>query len=76
MKDERLVDHDWEAECRDLRRRVCEMQNHIDHLKDENSKLGTQYEMVLKEKSDLDRRVGFLEGQIEAYQYCIMHNRR
>ncbi len=37
----------------------------------ENQKLGTQYQKLLKEKSDLDRKIGFLEGQIEAYQYCM-----
>ena len=40
-------------------------------LADQNQKLGTQYQKLLKEKSDLDRKIGFLEGQIEAYQYCM-----
>lgn len=66
-----LNSHDWEAECKALRLKCQEMQSHIDHLMNENSKLGLQYEQTLKEKSDLDRKIGFLEGQIEAYQYCM-----
>ena len=48
-----------------------ELKHYCERLKDENSKLGLQYEQLLKDKSDLDRKLGFLEGQIEAYQYCM-----
>ena len=75
MKVENVCSHNWEAECMDLRLKCSEMQDYINHLVDENSKLGIQYEQLLKEKSDLDRKIGFLEGQIEAYRYC-MHVRR
>lgn len=71
VEDEIKCSHNWEAECVDLRMKCREMQDYIHHLVDENSKLGIQYEQLLKEKSDLDRKVGFLEGQIEAYQYCM-----
>lgn len=68
---EDLCDHNWEGECKDLRLKCREMQEIIDRLMNENGKLGLQYEQTLKEKSDLDRKIGFLEGQIEAYQYCM-----
>ena len=71
MKDENKCSHNWEAECKDLSIRCAEMQRHINHLMDENSKLGVQYEHLLKEKSGLDQKIGFLEGQIEAYQFCM-----
>ena len=46
-----------------------ELRCRCDRLADENSKLGLQYEKLLKEKSDLDRKLGFLEGQIEAFRF-------
>ena len=63
--------YNWEAECKDLRMKCRELDNHNKRLTDENSKIGLMYEQLLKEKSDLERKVGFLEGQIEAYQYCV-----
>ena len=46
-----------------------ELKRLCDKLRDENSKLGIQYEQLLKEKSDLDRKLGYLEGQVEAYKF-------
>ena len=63
--------YNWEAECKDLRMKCREMDSHIQCLQDEKSKIGLMYEQLLKEKSDLDRKIVFLEGQIEAYQYCM-----
>lgn len=71
MPSEHTCDHNWQGECLDLRQKCREMADHIQMLTDEKSKIGIQYEKLLKEKSDLDRKVGFLEGQIEAYQYCM-----
>lgn len=56
------------GEFKDLKR-FC------DSLKDENSKLGLQYEKLLKEKSDFDREMGRLEGQVEAYRF-VLGNRK
>ena len=56
----------------ELKIRYCEIDElkHLcDRLRDENSKLGLQYEKLLKEKSDLDREMGYLEGQVEAYKF-------
>lgn len=53
-----------------------ELKHLCDRLRDENSKLGLQYEKLLKEKSDLDRRMGYLEGQVEAFQFVWNHGRR
>lgn len=63
--------HNWKAECVDLRLKYSEAESHIECLEERNNKLGLQYEQLLKEKSDLERKIGFLEGQIEAYQYCM-----
>ena len=56
------------AEIEDLKR-LC------DRLHDENSKLGIQYEKLLKEKSDLDWKMGNLEGQVEAYKFIWCQRR-
>ena len=69
--DMKVCDHNWQAECLDLRNKCREMERCIQMLTDEKSKIGILYEQLLKEKSELDRKIGFLEGQIEAYQYCM-----
>lgn len=56
----------------ELKIRRCEIEELkclCDRLRDENSKLGINYEQLLKEKSDLDRKMGYLEGQVEAFRY-------
>lgn len=56
----------------ELKVRCCEIEelkHYCDRLKDENSKLCLQYEKLLKEKSDLDRKMGYLEGQVESYKF-------
>ena len=50
---------------------IEQLQEICNRLADQNQKLGTQYQKLFKEKSDLDRKIGSLEGQIEAYQYCM-----
>ena len=58
----------------ELKVRCCEIEelkHFCDELRDENSKLGIQYEKLLKEKSDLDRKMGNLEGQNEAFRYVL-----
>lgn len=59
LKEELKIRH---IEFEDLKR-LC------DGLRDENSKLGVQYEKLLKEKSDVERQMGYLEGQVEAYRF-------
>lgn len=56
----------------ELKVRFCEIEELkclCNRLRDENSKMGIQYEKLLKEKSDLDRQMVYLEGQVEAYQF-------
>jgi hypothetical protein len=50
---------------------IADLKHLCDSLRDENSKLGIQYEKLLKEKSDLDRKMGYLEGQNEAFRYVL-----
>ncbi len=69
--DMKVCDHNWQGECLSLRDKCREMEHCIQMLTDEKSKIGILYEQLLKEKSELDRKIGFLEGQIEAYQYCM-----
>ena len=68
---EKTCDYNWRAECEESRAKIYEMECHIRELSEEKNKIGAMYEKLLKEKSDLDRKIGFLEGQIEAYQYCM-----
>jgi len=70
-ENERTCAPNYEAECEQLRNTVRVLEEKYSALYDENSKLSILYQELLKEKSDLDRKIGFLEGQIEAYQYCM-----
>lgn len=74
MPDETSVN--WEAMVDRLRAEKAELKHYCERLKDENSKLGLQYDLLLKEKSDLDRKLGFLEGQVEAFRYVLNCKRR
>lgn len=48
---------------------IAALQKTCSHLKDENSKLGLQYEKLLREKSDLELDMARLEGQVEAFRF-------
>lgn len=54
-----------------LRAKCCELECHNRKMMDEVQKLIAQYEGALKEKSVMERQIARLEGQIEAYKYCI-----
>lgn len=55
----------------DLRQKNREIECHNKMLIDDNRKRGIQYEELLKEKSELERKIGFLEGQVDAYRYAL-----
>ena len=75
MANENTCDHNWKAECLSLRDKCCEMDHHIQMLEDERSKIGIQYETLLKEKSDLCMKMRYLEGQVEAYRFIWSQKR-
>lgn len=55
----------------ELRRKSMEIECHNQMLIDENRKRGIKCEDLQKEKSELERKISFLEGQIEAYRYVL-----
>lgn len=63
--------YDYEAECKQLRNIVKVLEEKNRSLADENQKLGVQYEDALKKNESLERNIRFLEGEIEAFRYCI-----
>ena len=71
MNDGRCVMPNYEEELKIRCAELAELKHAYERAIDDNSKLELQCDMLLKEKSDLDRKIGFLEGQIEAYQYCM-----
>lgn len=50
---------------------IEELKISYEKMDDEDSKLGLQYDQLIKEKDELNKKISFLEGQIEAYQYCM-----
>ena len=71
MNDGRCVMHKYEEELKARCAEIAELKHAYELAIDDNSKLELQCDKLRKEKSDLDRKIGFLEGQIEAYQYCM-----
>lgn len=54
------------------------LRNHIEYLKqrlteakDVLNKRNKEFEIKRKENDELQMKIKFLEGQIEAYQYCM-----
>ncbi len=50
---------------------ITELEDALRRKKDENSKLMEQNEDLKKQRIELRGKIKFLEGQIEAYQYCM-----
>ena len=48
----------------------------LDKEIEERNKIGLMYEELLKEKAELEKRIEFHLGQIEAYKYCVGNIRR
>lgn len=71
MEGKEKCGHNWERECESMRAECVELKHRVSVLTDEKSKLGIMYEQLLKEKSDMDRQIGRLEGQIEAFKFCM-----
>ena len=58
-----------QAQCKELK---CALDREID----ERNKIGLMYEELLKEKAELEKRIEFHLGQIEAYKCCVDNIRR
>ncbi len=71
MNDGRCAMLNYEEELKVRCAEIAELKRAYELAIDDNSKLELQCDKLRKEKSDLDRKIGFLEGQIEAYQYCM-----
>ncbi len=54
-----------------LQAEIKELRFALDREIDEKSKIGVMYEELLKEKAELEKRIEFQTGQIEAYKYCV-----
>lgn len=59
----------------DLRQKNREIECHNKMLIDDNRKRGIKCEDLQKEKSELERKISFLEGQIEALKYALRWRR-
>lgn len=63
--------YNWEVERAELMMKCGELESQNRMLRDEIEKANIRLEVVLKEKSNVEGKVAHLEGQIEAYKYCI-----
>ena len=54
-----------------LQAEIKELHFALDREIDERNKISVMYEELLKEKAELEKRIEFHIGQIEAYKYCI-----
>ena len=63
-------------EIESLQAQCKELKYALDREIDERSKIGLMYKELLKEKAELEKRIEFYLGQIEAYKYCVDNTRR
>ena len=59
-----------------LQAEIKELRFALDREIDERNKISVMYEELLKEKAELEKRIEFHLGQIEAYKYCVDNMRR
>ena len=63
-------------EVESLQAQNKELRVALDREIDEKTKICIMYEELLKEKAELEKRIEFHLGQIEAYKYCVENIRR
>jgi chromosome segregation ATPase len=61
----------YEEELKIRYAEIAELKHHLSTVRDERSKIGLEREQALKNIDELNGTIKFLEGQIEAYQYCM-----
>lgn len=71
MNDGRCVMPNYEEELKIRCSEIAELKHAYEKAIEDNSKLELKCAKMTKENSDLERKIGFLEGQVEAYQYCM-----
>ena len=71
MDDGRCVMQNYEEELKVRCEEIAELKRVYEEAIEDNSKLELECDKLKKEKSALDRKICILEGQIEAYQYCM-----
>lgn len=54
-----------------LRSENAELRRALDRSKEAEEKLSVQYKQKCEAVSELQGKIKFLEGQIDAYQYCM-----
>lgn len=61
----------WREACWKAEQELKEIKCHLSNVLDARAKLGIEYEQALMQIDELKGKIKFLEGQIEAYQYCM-----
>lgn len=51
--------------------KLAEVEHHLRNVLDERTKMGTEYEQALIRIDELNGKIEFLKGQVDAYQYCM-----
>lgn len=59
-----------------LKAKCDELQWSLETCQQEKAKLGVLYEELLEEKAELEKKIEFLSGQVEAYKYVVDNIRR
>ena len=62
-------------EIESLQAQCKELKYALDREINENRKIGTMYDEKCKENQELEKRIEFLLGAIEAYKFCIENKR-
>lgn len=55
----------------ELKTRICYLESQLHEAEDILNKRSMEFELKCKENQELHDKIKFLEGQIDAYQYCL-----
>lgn len=58
-------------ESYELNTRICYLESQLREAEDILNKRNKEFELKCKENQELHDKIKFLEGQVDAYQYCL-----
>lgn len=55
----------------ELKTRICCLESQLREVEDVLNKRNKEFELKCRENQELHDKIKFLEGQVDAYQYCL-----
>lgn len=68
---DRLCRHNYEEELKIRCAEIAELKHLLSNVRDDRLKIGTECEQALIRIDELNAKIEFMKGQVDAYQYCM-----